>query len=444
MESNCNPMNHLLTYLEDYIRFRIETELGAETITAQPTLELGTSEHPDSLEQFLLENDLSEEEVLICLLAIVPHIDAGFITRIITSLLPAGGEFAEFGGIKGKTHRGIIPTGETALYVLAGNDPLARMEAKKLLDGSSRLSEQGIVTLGDVALGESLLSGVLTVDHETMELMTTGRSVKPTLNKEFPAALIETDMTWDNLVLNGETLNEVKEIETWLEHNQTILNDWGMSGIIKPGYRVMFYGPPGTGKTLTASLLGKYTNRDVYRIDLSMVVSKYIGETEKNLGKLFDKAEHKDWILFFDEADAIFGKRTSVRDAHDRYANQEVSYLLQRIEAHPGLVILASNFKSNIDAAFSRRFHAIIQYKLPNQNERKQLWENTLPVGIPLAEDVSIDKLASMYEVTGANIVNIVQYACLQKLKNQSDAIQLADLLKGIQKEYLKEDKMFG
>ncbi len=437
-------MKNLLTFLEYYIRFRIETELGAETVTAKPNLELGESESPDALERFLLEHNFSEAEIVICLLAIVPHIDAGFITRIITSLLPAGGEFAEFGGIKGKTHRGIIPTGETAVYVLAGNDPLARMEAKKLLDGSSRLSEQNIVTLGPVAKGESLISGLLMVDHETMELMTTGRQVKPSLNTDFPASLIETGLTWEDLVLNNDTLNEVKEIETWLQYNNVILNEWGMSGIIKPGYRVMLYGPPGTGKTLTAALLGKFTNRDVYRIDLSMVVSKYIGETEKNLGKLFDKAENKDWILFFDEADSVFGKRTSVRDAHDKYANQEVSYLLQRIEAHPGLVILASNFKSNIDTAFSRRFHSIIEYKVPNQNERKQLWEKSLPKGIPLAEDVSIDKLASMYEVTGANIVNIVQYACLQKLKKEVEAIQLEDLLNGIKKEYLKEDKMFG
>lgn len=438
-------MNKLFTFLEEYIRFRIETELGAKTVTARPSLgDLTKSKKPDSLTKFFIEHELSEEEILIATLAITPHINAGFLTRIVANLFPTGGELSEFGGFKGKTHRGIIPTGETAIYILGGNDPIARMEVKKLLDGSSRLSEQNIVFLGPVAHGEPFVSGILMVDHETMEMMTTGRPVKPSLNTDFPASLIETGMTWDNLVLNKETLDEVKEIETWLKYNNTILNDWGMKGIIKPGYRVMLYGPPGTGKTLTAMLLGKFTNRDVYRIDLSMVVSKFIGETEKNLGKLFDKAENKDWILFFDEADAIFGKRTNVRDAHDKYANQEVSYLLQRIEAHPGLVLLASNFKSNIDTAFSRRFHSIIEYKLPNQQERKQLWEISLPVGIPLAADVSIDKLASMYEVTGSNIINVVQYACLQKLKKEADSIQLSDLLHGIKKEYEKEDKMFG
>lgn len=439
-------MNELLTYLEDYIRFRIETELGAETVTARPSLPKlrKKGKKSDALQQFLLDQELTKEEILIVTLAITPHINAGFLARIISSLFPTGGEFAEFGGVKGKTHRGILPTGETALYILAGNDPVERMEAKKLLDGSSRLSEQGIISLGPVANGEPLVSGILEIDHETMELMSTGRPVKPSLNADFPASLIQTGMTWDDLILNSDTLNEVKEIETWLKYNNVIMKDWGMEGKIKPGYRVMLYGPPGTGKTLTAALLGKFTNRDVYRIDLSMVVSKYIGQTEKNLGRLFDKAENKDWILFFDEADAIFGKRTNVRDAHDKYANQEVSYLLQRIEAHPGLVILASNFKSNIDTAFSRRFHSIIEYKLPNQHERKQLWESSLPKGIPLAQDVSLDRLASMYEVTGANIVNVVQYASLQKLKKEVDAIQLEDLLQGIKKEYMKEDKMFG
>jgi len=438
-------MNELLQYLETFIRFRIESELGAQTVTAQPVFPaLEEIENPDSLVRFCLEHQLTEPEILIVTLAIAPHINGGFLSQVVASFFPTGGEFTDFGGYKGKTHRGIIPTGETAIYILAGNDPLARMEAKKLIDGSSRLSEKSIVSLGPVSPGEPLVSGVLMIDHETMEMMTTGRSVKPSLNTEFPASLIETGMTWDDLILNKETIDEVKELETWLKYNNTILKDWGMEGKIKPGYRVMFYGPPGTGKTLTAALLGKFTGRDVYRIDLSMVVSKYIGETEKNLGRLFDKAENKDWILFFDEADAIFGKRTSVRDAHDKYANQEVSYLLQRIEAHPGLVILASNFKSNIDTAFSRRFHSIIEYKLPNQRERKLLWESSLPTGIPLAEDVSIDKLAGMYEITGANIVNVVQYASLQKLKKNADSIQLEDLLKGIKKEYTKEDKMFG
>jgi len=135
-------------------------------------------------------------------------------------------------------------------------------------------------------------------------------------------------MEWPDLVLHPNTLRQIREIENAIKHNDTLLHEWGMDKRIKPGCRVLFYGPPGTGKTLTATLLGKHTGKDVFRIDLSRVVSKFIGETEKNLSRLFDKAEHKDWILFFDEADALFGKRTDIRDAHDKYANQEVAYLL--------------------------------------------------------------------------------------------------------------------
>lgn len=243
-------------------------------------------------------------------------------------------------------------------------------------------------------------------------------------------------------MLNSTTLNHIKEIETWLKFNDILLHEWNMKAKIKPGFRVMFYGAPGTGKTLTASLLGKYTKRDVYRIDLSMVISKYIGETEKNLSFLFDKAADKDWILFFDEADAVFGKRTNVRDAHDKYANQEVSYLLRRIENHPGLVILASNFKTNIDTAFTRRFQSIIEFEVPSYGERLQLWENNLPKGIRIAEDVNLNELSKKYDITGANIVNIIQYACLRTLEDENESINLHHLLQGIKKEYAKEGKM--
>ena len=193
---------------------------------------------------------------------------------------------------------------------------------------------------------------------------------------------------------------------------------------------------------MTACLLGKFTGRDVFRIDLSMVVSKYIGETEKNLSKLFDKASHKDWILFFDEADSIFGKRTNVRDAHDKYANQEVSYLLQRIEAHEGLVILASNMKTNIDTSFTRRFNSIIEFENPETAERLQLWKNYLPSKIKLDNKIALKEIARKYDLTGANIVNVIQFAGLKTLKKKSNTVAAEDLLKGIQKEYLKEGKM--
>ncbi len=176
-------------------------------------------------------------------------------------------------------------------------------------------------------------------------------------------SLLSTEQSWNDLVLDKETLKQVEEIKTWLKDSSSAKPDSSLKKKPKAGYRTLFYGPPGTGKTSTAALIGRELNKPVYKVDLSMVVSKYIGETEKNLELLFARAEDKDWILFFDEADALFGKRTEVKDSHDRYANQEVSYLLQRMEDYNGLVILATNMKSNIDKAFTRRFNSILRFQ---------------------------------------------------------------------------------
>ena len=220
------------------------------------------------------------------------------------------------------------------------------------------------------------------------------------------------------------------------------MNNWGMKGKISNGYRALFFGPSGTGKTLSASLLGKLTGRDVYVVDLSMVVSKYIGETEKNLSKVFDTAEDKDWILFFDGADALFGKRTSVKDAHDRYANQEIAFLLQRVETYNGLVILSTNLKSNIDDAFARRFQSVIRFQMPNAAQRLTLWKSSFPEKARLAEDVDIEAISNKYDISGGSIMNVVQYASLMALGRGSDIITSEDIIEGIRTEYRKEGKI--
>ena len=423
--------------LEQALRNRLAISLQGETPEARI---LDVSPYPEYLEQFVVRYNLNNQEVIVLLLAMVAHVSPGFLSDIITDYLPNGGDFPEFGGIKGKQHRGILPTGETALYILYGTDVDARVKGMAQL-GQSTLFREYLVSLRTTEIGEPKWSGRLVIDEGCLSEVLYGKTVKPELSQDFPARLITTGLHWDDLILKQKTIDEIKEIEVWLQYNEVLMNDWQMKHKVKPGYRVMFYGPPGTGKTLTAGLLGKYTNKDVYRIDLSMVVSKYIGETEKNLSKLFDKAMNKDWILFFDEADAIFGKRTNVRDAHDKYANQEVSYLLQRIEAHPGLVILASNFKNNIDTAFTRRFQTIIEFEAPTYKERLQLWKNNLPTHVTLEKELSLEVLAKKFALTGANIVNIIQYACLKTIAAGSTTISRKHLQEGIKKEYLKEGK---
>jgi len=429
-----------LQFMRNVIHSRLETELKGNT-SVIPGFSTDGSDNSE-LFQFMNKNRLSNEETVILLLALIPHIDPGFFGSVISAYLPNGGDFPEFGGVKGKNHRGILPTGETVLYVLAGMDVEKRAEISRFFEEDHLFVRKNVLYLERPGHGEPKMSGRLILDEEYVDLFVSGKISKPQLSSDFPAQRITTELEWSDLVLHGKTLAGIKEIETWLKYSDELLNGWKMRGKIKPGFRVLFHGPPGTGKTLTASLLGKYTGRDVFRIDLSMVVSKYIGETEKNLSKLFDKAANKDWILFFDEADSIFGKRTNVRDAHDKYANQEVSYLLQRIESHAGLVILASNMKSNIDPSFTRRFNSIIEFENPDIAEREQLWKNYLPKMAKLDKKVNIGEVARKYHLTGANIVNVIQFAGLKTLEKKSQTISSEDLLKGIQKEYEKEGKM--
>jgi len=437
--SSGSSLENIFAYLELLVKQRLAFELKNES---PKPLSIVLESNNSNLAKFIIDNKLSNEELIFLLLAMVPHIKPSFISNIISEYLPNGGDFPEFGGVKGKNHRGILPTGETALYIIYGHDIQKRLHGFEEITENSILFQRQILNIESVPTGEPVWSGKLTIDSEYLAKFTTGSVLKPKLSSDFPAELIITELEWKDLVLQEKTLAEINEIEIWLKHNETLLNSWKMKGKVKPGYRILFHGPPGTGKTMTACLLGKYTNHDVFRIDLSMVVSKYIGETEKNLSKLFDKAANKDWILFFDEADSIFGKRTDVRDAHDKYANQEVSYLLQRIESHPGLVILASNMKSNIDPSFTRRFNSIIEFENPGVAERIKLWENYIPESVSLDDKVAIKDIAVKYEITGANIVNVIQYAGLRTIEKKSKVISANDLFLGIQKEYEKEGKM--
>jgi SpoVK/Ycf46/Vps4 family AAA+-type ATPase len=168
------------------------------------------------------------------------------------------------------------------------------------------------------------------------------------------------------------------------------------------------------------------------------MVSKYIGETEKNLSRVFDRAENKEWILFFDEADALFGNRTSTKDAHDRYANQQVSYLLQRIEDHDGLVILASNLKNNIDNAFLRRLHSLIHFPMPGKDQRFELWRKGFSDSVVMEDKIDLQSLAEEYELSGGTIINIVQHSSLKALGRDSTTIKMGDLMQGIKREYHK------
>jgi hypothetical protein len=428
---------NIIAFLQKTSTKRLESHFEGKPFSLPDFEMIGDS----PLSGFLKHYNLSKEEILLLAAALVPHIIPGFFDKIIERFLPNGGDFPEFGGIKGENQRGMLPTGETLLFILAGIDLSERLNYLSLFDKSNELFKHHILRLAQVKAGEPHLSGKLLMDAEFVEVFTTGKVSLPSLSIDFPAEHLQSQLKWEDLVLPEQVWSQINDLQIWLKHKDALQRDWDLGRKLKPGYRALFYGPPGTGKTITATLLGKYTQKEVFRIDLSMVVSKYIGETEKNLASLFDKAENKDWILFFDEADAIFGKRTGVRDAHDKYANQEVSYLLQRIESYNGLVILASNFRSNIDAAFIRRFNAIIYFPPPKVEDRLLLWEKSLPQLMSLEKDLELREIAERYELNGSHITNIVQYISLVSLESRNFVLTKELMIRGIKREMEKEGK---
>ena len=387
------------------------------------------------------EHGLDVSERLVMMLAAAPHLRPQMLDLLFVRDANIERGFTEFGGWKGRAHGGFLPTGETAALLVAGDDLAARLALRRMFEPDHVFHREGLLRLEHVAPEEPFLSGALIVSEEAVARLTTGARPKPDFSANFPARRITTALTWDDLVLAPEVTSEIEIIKGWIVHGQTIMEDWAMGRVLKPGYRSLFYGPPGTGKTLTAILIGQSADKDVYRIDLSMVVSKYIGETEKNLARVFDRAQSRDWILFFDEADALFGKRTAAASSNDRYANQEVSYLLQRVEDFPGHVILASNLKGNIDEAFSRRFQSMVYFPMPDAAERLQLWRGVLGRVARLAQDVNLERLAERYELSGGSIANAVRYAAISALRAGRDTMNAADLNQGVVKELRKEGR---
>lgn len=383
---------------------------------------------------------LTLHERLVLVLALVPHLRPQLLDTLFARNSNLDRGFTEFGGWRGKAHGGFLPTGETALFLLAGEDLVARLALGTLLDPGQPL-RRGLLRLEHDAPGEPPACAALEVDSQALDLFTRGERRKPDFGAGFPARRITTELGWDELVVGADVSDEIETLLTWLRRGDELLHDWRLARALKPGYRSLFYGPPGTGKTLTATLIGQAVQADVYRIDLSMVVSKYVGETEKNLARVFDQAQDQRWILFFDEADALFGKRTTTSSANDRYANQEVSYLLQRVEDFPGTVILASNLKGNLDEAFTRRFQSLVHFPMPDAEQRLRLWEGLLKPTGRLAGDVRLQDFAERHELSGGAIANVVRSAAIGALRTGRQRIDTATLRRAVARELRKEGR---
>lgn len=396
---------------------------------------------------WLRRQGLTDAERLILLLALAPHLRPQLLDGLWLRNPDTERGFAEFGGVQGAASGAFLPSGETACFLLAGGDLARRLAAARLLRGDAPLARRELVTLADPPPGEPLLGGLLRVSPAVLDQIlgdrVPGQASAQEMAPGFPARRVGTPLAWGDLVLAPATLAQLEEIHDWLSHGATLLEEWGMGRRLRPGYACLFHGPPGTGKTLSACLLGQRCGREVYRVDLSRVVSKYIGETEKNLEGVFTQAERRGWLLFFDEADALFGKRTRVADAHDRYANQEVSYLLQRVEDFAGVVILASNQKANIDDAFQRRFQSVVHFPMPRAAERLRIWREAWPERAAPEAGLDLVRLAERHELSGGTILNVVRHAALRALSRGTRTILAEDVEEGIRRELLKEGRAF-
>lgn len=378
------------------------------------------------------------EERVVIMLALIPQLSPQLLDILFIHNKDIGRPYTEFGGWKGTSHNGFLPTGETAAFILAGKDVEKRKSIIKLFGKDHWFYRKNILSLEGAGEKEPFLSGQLCPSDELLSKVLYDKDYEPDFNSKFPAKHITSQLSWKDLVLDYQTLKALEEIDLWHSGFEEIMKDQKLSRYLKPGYRALFYGPSGTGKTLAATLIGQNIGMKVYRIDLSQIVSKYIGETEKNLARVFDMAENQKWLLFFDEADALFGKRTSANTSNDRYANQEVAYLLQRIEDFPGTVILATNLRSNIDDAFSRRFQSIVYFPMPNQDLRAELWQRMLPDKWLHDDSGELIRLASETELSGGSITNVIR-SCAIRILGTGERVLIASVLKeAIQREKMK------
>jgi SpoVK/Ycf46/Vps4 family AAA+-type ATPase len=257
------------------------------------------------------------------------------------------------------------------------------------------------------------------------------------------ARIIEPRYTWNDIVLPEDALTQLQEICQRVAFRHRVLGEWGFDRklALGKGVTVLFAGPSGAGKTMAAEILANELGLDLYKIDLSGVVSKYIGETEKNLERIFVAAENANAILFFDEADALFGKRSEVSDAHDRYANIEISYLLQRMEEYDGIAILATNLRQNLDDAFIRRTAFTIHFPFPDAEHRLRIWARIWPPETPLAADVDLQFLAERCKLSGGNIKNVALAAAFLAAAEQRP-VAMKHLQQAIRREYQKIGKV--
>jgi ATP-dependent 26S proteasome regulatory subunit len=314
---------------------------------------------------------------------------------------------------------------ESAIAALTSN---FRLSGGQILDAVNLARNFALWRDGGDVTGDDLYRACRQVSNR--KLIQLARKVKPRY-------------IWADIVLPKDQLEQLRGICNYVKYHQIVYGEWGFEHKLSlgKGLNVLFAGPSGTGKTMAAEIMANELGLDLYKVDLATVVSKYIGETEKNLDRVFKEAKDSNSILFFDEADAIFGKRSEVRDSHDRYANIEIAYLLQKMEEYQGIVILATNLSKNLDEAFARRMHFSVEFPFPEEEDRYRIWQKSFPESAPLAKDIDLAFLAQQFKITGGNIKNIALSAAFLAVED-SRMVTMEHLIRATKREYQKMGKL--
>ncbi|CAE6963096.1 COG0464 ATPases of the AAA class [Vibrio sp. B1FIG11] len=418
-----------LTQCRSLIRLRLEQRFQFER---EPHNTLAIDEFPKLHQPHSLSGEHLDIEQIAIGLALIPHLQPETFEILMPPNEHTHRLYVEFGLLE---NEGVVwATGQTLAFLLGESFVEHRQNVFQWLSGVNESKAYELLNLDLASDSSPLMWQPLKLKPEVLNRYLLGENANPPAMVNNLASLLTTSLEWHSLVLAESVYDELDEIELWLQHGSALEREWQLEGKLRPGFRALFYGPPGTGKTLTATLLGKRTERPVYRVDIGAVTSKYIGETEKNLEQVFAMAEKYNWLLFFDEADALFGQRVQTSGANDQFANQNVAYLLQRIEAFTGIIILATNLQDNLDEAFFRRFEATVYFPKPEEKVRLALWKNALPEDERLEPDIQLTQLACDHELTGAEIINVVRYAALKASSKGVKQILASDLTFGIER----------
>jgi AAA+ superfamily predicted ATPase len=429
------PVEYL--WLEALIRYRINELCAMEQATNLPQIpRIGMGIHPYFDVLVSMQADVVERVALS--LSFIATTAPEFLNHLYTKNQQTDRVFDEFGVLL-KENQKLVPTWKTAFFLVSGTSLGAHFQNITYIHSDHRLYKEKLLVFPREKQENPFLTPLILNQDRLYEWLYPSE-MRKLADEHFPAHEISSQLEWSDLFLAKETEHGIQQLRLWLKHGSDILQNENLKKFVNKGIRVLFHGPSGTGKTLTASLLGKEFHLPVYRVDLSQMVSKWIGETEKNLARVFDIAEHQKWILFFDEADALFSTRGSVSNSNDRRANQEVSYLLQRVENFDGTIIMATNLKNNIDEAFVRRFQLIINFPVPDKHTRHKLWNHLLENTFPLDATLDLDQISEDYKLTGGTMKNIFRALLLELYEKpaQNRTITQEDLLRMIEFEYSK------